>query len=166
MNTNAINVMKKLARMDHPMITSPEYLGSKFAGKSSEQIKIENKKEKDEQFPRDVQVELSLRGQRTAFIEFHRFMFAMTDIEIQQLKKAYKKFYAQNRSDEYVYTDVSLLNDAIDYQICIRSADGFDIKDVSLDVLQSWNHNRALAEDYPEITSEHMINLALEVKKH
>lgn len=166
MNINALNVMEKLAQRDLPIIASPNYLDSKFAGKSVEQIKLESDKGGDDQFPRDVQAELSLRGQRTSFIEFHRFMFAMTDLEIKRLKRSYKKYYAENRSEEYVYIDVSLLNDALDYQLCIRSADGFDVKEVSIDVLRSWNYNRSLADDHPDITSAHMIALALEVKKH
>jgi hypothetical protein len=166
MSNHAIEVVKKLVEKGIPVITNPYYMESIYNGKSTEQIKLENKKEADEQYPAGLQRELSLRGQRTGFIEFHRYMFAMTDIEIQQLKKAYKKFHADTFEEEYIYTDQSLLNDALDYQLCIRSADGFDIQHVSKDVLDSWKYNVKLAEDFPEITSEHLIHTVQIVKKH
>lgn len=140
MNKHAISITKKLFNQGLACITNPHWL---FIGSETQQGK-------------------SLVGQRTAFTEFHEHMFSLSDIEVQSLLKAYKRFYAAQKlseSDE-VFADVLMLKDAIDYQLCIRSSDGFDIQQISEDVANSWQQNVRLAEGFGEITSSHLIALA------
>lgn len=113
----------------------------------------------------------SILGQRTTFLLFHKFMFELTDTQLAQLNNGYKRYFSKNRigSLDSVFCDLSLLKDAIDYQLCIRSADGFDVASISEDVVQSWQSNLKLAGEFEEITSKHLLDLAdqmLEINEH
>ncbi len=161
---HAIRTLRELSTRSIETIISAHHLESRFAGKQTAEIKRE-KRTADGQYSPSVQRELSLRGQRTAFVEFHGFMFSLSDMQLQSLKKAYKQFHLETQDDQYSYVDKNLINDAIDYQICIRAADGFDIQHTSKDVLESWRHNARIAEQYPEITSGHLISLVEQIRK-
>lgn len=138
MNTHAIDTAKKLFAKGLAGICNPIYLTV------------------------DGQQFKSLAGQRTTFLAFHKFMFSLSDIEIAQLNNGYKRFYADNRIGEMdsVFNDVALIKDAIDYQLCIRSADAFDIVNIGEDVAASWQVNVGISKDFEEVTSEHLIDLA------
>lgn len=140
MNTHAIDTAKKLFTKGLAGICNPMYL---TIDADSQQFK-------------------SLAGQRTTFLAFHKFMFSLSDIEIAQLNNGYKRFFADNRISDMdsVFNDVALIKDAIDYQLCIRSADAFDIVNVGEDVAASWQVNIGIARDFEEVTSEHLIDLA------
>jgi len=136
---NAIETSKNLVKSGKSCICNPYYLN---VDESSQQGK-------------------SLLGQRTAFLKFHQLMFNMTDIQLAQLSNGYKRFYAVNKlgSSTDIFTDVSLIKDAIDYQLCIRSHDSFNVNQVSEEVVQSWQRNLKLAKEFNEITSDVLIDL-------
>ena len=146
---NAIETAKNLVKNGKSCICNPYYLN---VDELSQQGK-------------------SLLGQRTAFLKFHQLMFNMTDIQLAQLSNGYKRFYASNKlgASTDIFTDVSLVKDAIDYQLCIRSHDSFNINQVSEDVVQSWQSNLKLAKEFNEITSDVLIDLVnqmLELQEH
>jgi len=136
---NAIETSKNLVKSGKSCICNPYYLN---VDESSQQGK-------------------SLLGQRTAFLKFHQLMFNMTDIQLAQLSNGYKRFYAVNKlgPSTDIFTDVSLIKDAIDYQLCIRSHDSFNVNQVSEEVVQSWQRNLKLAKEFNEITSDVLIDL-------
>lgn len=140
MNTHAIDTAKKLFTKGLVGICNPMYL---TIDSDSQQFR-------------------SLAGQRTAFLQFHQFMFSLSDVEISQLNNGYKRFFADNKIGEMdsVFNDVALMKDAIDYQLCIRSADAFDIVNIGEDVAASWQVNLKISQDFEEVTSEHLIDLA------
>jgi len=165
LNLAAMDALRKVQRQGKVVITDVGYLQSEYGGMASDDIKNNKSRDTTEQLPTSAQLELSLRGQRTRFIEFHRVMFSMSDIELQLLNKAYKRYYADNRlgQDDSIYTDVSLLKDAIDYQLCVRSADGFDAQHVAEEVAINFHENVKLIKDSDEVTSEHLIRLIQEI---
>ncbi len=166
-NQNALNVTKRLVSMGISAITNPHNLEGKYNNFSIVEIKKEPR-DNNGQLPSAAQYELSTRGCRLSYIEFHRYFYSMTDEEIQSLKNAFKKYWVDSgiAEGEYRYCDVEMINDAIDYHLCIRSADGFDIQHTSEDVIESWQYNLSLAKDYSEITSEHLIKLTKEIFTH
>lgn len=146
---NAIETAKNLVKSGKSCICNPYYLN---VDESSQQGK-------------------SLLGQRTAFLKFHQLMFNMSDIQLAQLNNGYKRFYASNKlgASTDIFTDVSLVKDAIDYQLCIRSHDSFNVNQVSEEVVQSWQSNLKLAKEFNEITSDVLIDLVnqmLELQEH
>ena len=140
MNLHALTVAKKNQSKHLAGITNPYNL---FLNKSSQPYK-------------------SLASQRILFIDFHEFMFSMNDQEVQKLNRSFKKYWSDTKlgESEFTYNDVNLLHDAIHYQLCIRSADGFDIQQVSEDVSQSWSVNQSIAKDYENVDSVKLIGLA------
>lgn len=110
---------------------------------------------------RDSQKFKSLIGQRTAFLEFHIYMFSRTDLEIHKLANGWKHYLAVNgiNQRDVVYTDHSLIKDAIDYQLVIRNNKGNQDPLIADEVAKSWQKNQELAKDFDEITSEHLIQL-------
>lgn len=103
----------------------------------------------------------SLFGQRTAFLEFHIYMFSRSDLEIHKLANGWKHYLAVNgiNQRDCVYTDHSLIKDAIDYQLVIRNNKGNQDPLIADEVAKSWQKNQELAKDFEEITSEHLIQL-------
>jgi hypothetical protein len=140
------------------VITNPIYLKSESADKSSEDIK--KMRQGDGQLTPAGQQELSLRGCRTALIEFHRYMYNLSDSDIRRLWNAKKQYWIDHKlaEDENTYCDVNLMIDAIQYQVCIRDEKQFD-QMIADQIARSFLHNIKLAANYPEITSQHMINL-------
>ena len=110
----------------------------------------------------------SMLGQRTAFIAFHERMFSMQDTELQQLQKAFKKYWSVNNfsDDVYVYIDVQLLKNAIDYQLAIRTLDAFDVVQVSEEIAFDFFEYARLAESYKEVDSARLLELIAEIKTH
>ena len=110
---------------------------------------------------RDSQEFKSLLGQRTAFLEFHIYMFSRSDLEIQKLSDGWKHYLAVNGVNQHnsAYIDHNLIKDAIDYQIIIRNIHDNQDKNLADEVAKSWQKNQGLAKDFDVITSEHLIQL-------
>jgi hypothetical protein len=112
----------------------------------------------------------SLLGQRTLFLDFQRFMYSMSNEQLDMLKNGYQKeFLAQSQecpNDNFI--DMSLMIDSIQLQIALRDdkqADPYIRQQIAI----SFRHNARIAKDFAEITSEHLINLAnklIEYKLH
>lgn len=142
------------------VITNPAIIKSEFFEIQTDAIKSSQRK-KDGQLKPAAQHEMSLRGDRTAFVEFHRFMFLMSDIEVHQLHYAMKQFVVDEQLSESdgVYCDQQLLKDAIDYQLCLRNQRQF-FPEVCEDIARSFKDNVILANNFPEIDSVHLITFA------
>lgn len=110
---------------------------------------------------RDSQEFKSLLGQRTAFLEFHIYMFSRSDLEINKLANGWKRYLAVNgiNQRDSMYIDHSLIKDAIDYQFVIRNSKGNQDPLIADEVAKSWQKNQIMANDFDEITSEHLIQL-------
>lgn len=109
----------------------------------------------------------SLAGQRTTFIDFHVYMFSQSDEHIKLMQKGFKSFYAEqelSKSDS-VFLDVDMLKAAIDYQLAIRADGVWEVFELSKDILDSWKHDLMLSEEYEDVTSESLIELAENVKQ-
>lgn len=141
------------------VITNPQNLISDLSEMSVEDLKKMRKK--DGQLTPAAQKEMSLRGDRCALIEFHRFMYSLSDADIKRLSQAHKQFYYDLRKsgDEYNYCDENLLIDAIQYHILIRDERQFDLQ-TAIDIADSFKNNIKLARNYEGITSAHMITFA------
>ncbi|WP_018125159.1 hypothetical protein [Desulfovibrio oxyclinae] len=113
----------------------------------------------------DSQRYKSLSAQRTSFLEFHRYMFSLSDERVQRLHHNFKDFCLEQRlcESDHVYLDVQLLQDAIAYQLALRSPDMFDVFAVTKDISQSWRSNIKTAIDFDDVTSERLIELADEI---
>lgn len=99
----------------------------------------------------------SLRGQRTVFIEFHEFMFNMSDIELQQLIKKHKKWVTENYSETERYVDSAIVRASIDYQIALRESEAIEIELLE-EIAKDFRYEQQLSKDFPEIDSAHLIN--------
>ena len=110
---------------------------------------------------RDSQEFKSLLGQRTAFLEFHIYMFSCTDLEIHKLANGWKHYLAVNGMNQRdsIYIDHSLVKDAIDYQLIIRNMRGNQDQNLADEVAKSWQKNQCQAHDFDEINSAHLIQL-------
>jgi len=154
---NTIERTKKMMMDGWAVITNPANLESQFTGMTTEEIKA-GRKDKTQQFPPAVQRELSLRGNRTAFIEFHRFMYSLSDDEILKLAAAMKQFVYEERlaEDKYTYSDQRILEDAIHYHFCIRFEKNFSAQ-IAEQIAEHFAQECKIAQDYQEVTSEHLI---------
>ena len=157
---NAAERTKEMMHENWTVVTNPTYLESKFSGMSIKEIK-EERIDKAQQLSPAAQQELSLRGDRTAFIEFHRYMYSLEDVDIQRLKNAMKQFvFDENLANaDSIYCDQSLLLDAIDYHLCIRFDKDFSVQ-IADQIARHFRQNCKLAQDFPEINSEHLIHFA------
>ncbi len=140
MNKNALDVVLRLHHKGRSLITNPRLMLQANALHDPD----------------------SLAKRRTTFIDFHRYMFSKSDMEIQQLEKAYFRVFLKNRRTwgHSAGIEYCLLNDAIDYQICIRSGDQYVIDCVSEEIAMNWWCNVGLAEQASAVTSEVLIGLA------
>jgi len=152
-----IELTKRMMEDGLAVVTNPTYLKSKLADKSSEEIK--KMRQDDGQLTPAAQREMSLRGDRLGLIEFHRFVYELTDDEIKRLWNAKKQHWIDNKlgEDKYTYCDVNLFIDAIQYQICIRDETQFDMM-IADEIARSFRHNVKITADFPEITSQHMLS--------
>ena len=108
---------------------------------------------------KDSQTYKSMAGQRTVFLEFQNFMFAMSDAELLRLQAAYKKYitdFGITQRDS-VYTDHKLLKDAIDYQIVARNINGNQDFKIGEEVAVSFKCAAKDAETFDEIDNKHLI---------
>lgn len=160
---NHIDITKKMIADGYSVIGNPKNQESSFAGMSTEEIKA-TRRDKTQQFQPAVQHELSLRGDRLAFVEFHRFMYGIENTDILLLKGAMKQHVIEEKlaESEYVYCDQQLLNDAIDFQLCIRFEKWFDVNTAD-QISRHFKQKCKLAESYPEITSDHLIAFATDI---
>jgi hypothetical protein len=156
----AIERMKTMQNDGWVVITNIANLESKFAGVATGEIK-KTRPDKTKQFPQDVQHELSLRGDKTAFVEFHRYMFALIDGEILKLAAAMKQFVYKERlsEDEYTYSDQRILEDAIHYHLCVRFDRDFSVQ-IADQIARHFRQECKIAQDYQEVTSELLITFA------
>ncbi len=139
------------------VLITHSYLINEYSEKTIDEIKAA-RQDKTEQLPPAAQQELSIRGTRTAFLEFHRFMYSLSDADMIGLKAALKKFYTENKlgEDTNTYTDFNILEDVTDFQLCLRENN----IPVCTEIAQSYRRNQKLTEDFPEITSQHLIDFA------
>ena len=154
---NHIETMTRMMNDGLTVVTNPSVLKSELADKTSEEIRT--MRQGDGQLTPQAQHEMSLRGDRCAFVEFHRFMFGLSDVDVKRLWNAKKQFTADNYDEGFTYCDVNLLIDATQYQLCIRDARGFD-QITADEIAKSFRFNAKSANDFPEITSQHMITFA------
>lgn len=138
-------------------LINPAYLISKYTDKTIDEIKMD-RIDKTEQLPPDAQQELSIRGTRTAFLEFHRFMYSLTDAEIKNLKIALKRYYTDNNmgEDTNTYNDFNIIEDVTDWQLCLRENN----IPVCAEIAQSYRTNQKIAENFTEVTSQVLIDFA------
>ena len=107
------------------------------------------------------QQEKSLLGQRTLFLAFNRFMFNLPDKHVYRLSDEYKKTFLQAQKDfpDEICCDLSLMYDAIQYQIAVRDdrqGDPAIVEEIAI----SWRENCNIAKEFDEITSDYLIDLA------
>lgn len=103
------------------------------------------------------QQEKSMCGQRTRFLKLHRYIDSLNDNELKiTLKGVNEKFVDENRMfPNDIFTDTSILTDVLHHEIMIR--DGYDVTQIE-DVKKSYHYNVRIAEQFEEVTSDHMIN--------
>lgn len=149
-----IEKAKKLSKHIDTLI-NPLYLINKYSGKTIDEIKSE-RTDKTQQLPAAAQRELSIRGNRTAFIEFHRFMYSLTYIEMESLKTALKKYYTDKNigEDANTYNDFNIIKDVTDWQMCSRDNNIM----VCPEIAQSYRTNQRISENFPDVTSQHLID--------
>uniref|UniRef100_A0A6M3LSU8 Uncharacterized protein n=1 Tax=viral metagenome TaxID=1070528 RepID=A0A6M3LSU8_9ZZZZ len=151
----------KILQQNNLALINTDYLENEYAGKTAEEIKA-IRQDKTQQLPFLAQQELSMRGCRTAFLQFHRFLYALSDIEIRKLSEGMKRYVTKNRlsEDANIYLDQRILKDVIDFHLCIREESNFDLGTI-IDIVNDYRQNQALANDYYiEITSENLIEFA------
>lgn len=152
-----IEITKKMQAEGRTVIVNPLYLLTNLAAAAS-QVILKMRDEGGRLLP-EAQQELSLRGERIAFIEFHRCMYNLNNAEIAELKHAMKQFYFEKKlgESEDIYNDVSLVEDAIDYQFCLRGGDQNFSADICEEIAKSFKNNIKLSLQYEEIDSNHLI---------
>jgi len=151
----------KILQQNNSALINTDYLENEYSGKTINEIKA-TRQDKTQQLPAAAQQELSLRGSRTAFLQFHRFMYALSDHEVQKLSEGMKRYVTKNRlsEDANIYLDQRILKDVIDFHLCIREESNFDLGTI-IDIVNDYRQNQALANDYYiEITSENLIEFA------
>ncbi len=106
------------------------------------------------------QSERSMLGQRTVFLKFHRYMYSLTDQQIYKIWNEYKEHFRNVSKgcpgDNFI--DLSLLRDAIQFQISIRD-DKQASPEISEEIAMSFSENVRLAKYFEEITSDHLIEI-------
>ncbi len=144
MNTLALKVVLDLHHQGRSLITNPHLLLDNGARGDHQPILIN----------------------RTTFIEFHRFMFSRSDMDIQRLDHSYQQYFSRNRRGWGFMAGIeySLLNDAIDYQLCIRSGDDYVVQCISEEIAMNWWCNVDLAQNFTAVTSQVLIDLAASLK--
>lgn len=104
---------------------------------------------------KDSQQYKSLKGQRLSLIEFHEFMFNLSDIELQNALKKHKNYVTNNyesmMNDRFL--DLTMTRAAIDYQLVLREGMKCEI-DLLEEIARDWRSDLKLAEDFAEINSE------------
>ncbi len=160
MREDLVQKTKKMFDHDIETITNPEHLISKLASKTIEEIKS-IRTDKTGQLPPEEQRELSLRGDKTAFLEFHRFMYSLADDDVRRMMYSMKQFVFDEKLSKNgnEYLDQMIVNDAIHYHICLREKGYFDYA-ICGEIAASFRHNALRSRSFQEITSEHLINFA------
>ena len=162
-----MDIIKKTKRMMRDglaTITNSEHLISELSDKTVNELK--KMRQENGQLTPAAQHEMSLRGDRLALIEFHRFIFNLSDSDIKRIWNAKKQFWIDNKlgEDENTYCNVNLLIDVTQYHLCLRDDRGFD-QMICDQIARSFRQNMKLARNYEEITSAHMINFAKNLLK-
>jgi hypothetical protein len=102
------------------------------------------------------QQERSMLGQRTRFLKLHRYIDSLSDAELKTaLDKVKAKFVSELKACPYDrFTDTAILEDVIHHEISLR--EGYSVEQL-VDIRNSYLDNVEIAEQFPEVTSEHMI---------
>lgn len=110
--------------------------------------------------PMPEQHEKSMLGQRILFLAFHRFIYNLNDQDIYKLWAAYKKAYAKATKDfpDDICCDLSLLRDALQFQVAIRDDKQADPA-IAEEIAISFHENAKLAMDFEVITSDYLIGI-------
>lgn len=106
------------------------------------------------------QQERSMLGQRTVFLQFHRFIFSLTDQQIYKIFDKYKEQFKKS-SEEFPsdnFCDLALIKDAVQFQIAVRD-DKQASPQVAEEIAMSWHANANLAKSFEEITSDHLLKI-------
>lgn len=100
----------------------------------------------------------SIEGQRLAFIRFHQYMFALTDMQLQSLLAKHKKFVMSHHDLFQLekYPKITLTRCAINYQLVLRKDLSCDINLLE-DIANQWRSNVQLVCEQEDITSETLI---------
>ena len=102
------------------------------------------------------QQEKSMLGQRTRFLKLHRYIDGLSDEELKTaLDKVKAKFVRESKlcpNDRF--TDTAILEDTLHHEISLR--EGYSVEQL-VDIRNSYLDNVEIAEQFPEVTSEHMI---------
>lgn len=108
--------------------------------------------------PLGSQQEKSMLGQRTRFLLLHRYIDGLTVEKLDAALKAVNALHAQyNKSNPTeTFTDINILTDVLHHEIGLR--DGYSFEQLH-DIKKSYLFYVNVAESFPDITSEHMINL-------
>jgi len=106
----------------------------------------------------DDQREKSMLGQRTRFLKLHRFIDSLSYEELKAaLEKVKKRVAEENKGfpgDRFV--DTSILLDVLHHEIAIREE---YTPDFLLDIAKDYFYNVNLSILYPEIDSDHLIDI-------
>jgi hypothetical protein len=99
----------------------------------------------------------SMLGQRTRFLALHRYIDNLSCNELKSaLEKVKAKFIReleQYPNDSFI--DTKILEDVIHHEIMIR--DDYDVSQIE-NILKSYLCNVHLAEQFLDVTSDHMIS--------
>lgn len=107
----------------------------------------------------DKQEEEKLLGERTLFLEFHRYFYAFSDEEIIKIFEA-KNLY---RDDEYKvfsresFCYVNIINTTIWFHFSLRSKTLGTLPEVCNECARDYISEKNCAEDHPKITSKFLI---------
>lgn len=104
------------------------------------------------------QQEKSMMGQRTRFLALHRHVDQLNDSDLKERLKIVNKLQAEYNvsNPEDTFTDINILTDVLHHEISLR--DGYSVEQLN-DIRKSYLHNVRTAEDFQDVTSEHMISI-------
>ncbi len=101
---------------------------------------------------------LAQANRRFSFIDFHRYLYALCDEEIDLLRYECCSLQQRRQRDnpDTTYVDLILLRDATQFQKALREADVWGAEGIA----RSWRSNVMLTQEHSEIDSQHLIKLS------
>ena len=114
-----------------------------------------------------IQEEKKLLKQRTVFLKFHQYFYALTDEEIDILLLAFKQFTTDARKalGSLAFNDYLIIHATIFFHHCLRSKEGLH-HECCDQFATDYLFERNSAEDFPEVTSKHLIKLTEDIIKN
>lgn len=111
--------------------------------------------------------EEKLLGQRTVFLKFHQYIYALTDEEIERLFLAFKQFTtdARKASGSLAFNDYLIIHATIFFHHCLRSKEGLH-HECCDQFAADYIFEKNSAECFPEVTSKHLIRLTEDIIKN